>query len=155
MLNLFYLFVVSAFTTGCLEHYQKEQNFDQTLQSADSTSYPLPAVVPFENTIRMAVTIDDLPVVGARPESVTPTMIAGSVFQALSKHNLQGVMGFMNAITVDRNPNTKEILKQWLKEGHTLANHTYSHVSAQDVSAEEFIDDIKKDEPILQELVSA
>ena len=45
------------------------------------------------------------------------------------------------------------VVEQWLKAGFDVGNHTYSHRSANNVAADEFLDDVIKGEVIMEPLL--
>ncbi|MBK9293603.1 MAG: polysaccharide deacetylase family protein [Oligoflexia bacterium] len=104
--------------------------------------------------IKMAITVDDLPVHGSMPEGESRLEIAEKMLKAFEKHNLKGVYGFINAKNVDEMPETFKILKLWKDKGQFLANHTYSHISIQKISSQQYIQDILKNEVTLKKLAT-
>src|ERR1700690_1633844 len=46
-----------------------------------------------------------------------------------------------------------EILKEWIREGFDLGNHTYSHADSNQLSAEQFQDEIVRGEAALSPLL--
>jgi len=88
----------------------------------------------------IAITIDDAP----RKDSQLFTAQQRSE-QLLFKLNLAGVdeaMFFVIAGAI--NDNNQSIIKGYAKAGHILASHSYSHQSADSLSAQAFIEDIDK-----------
>ncbi len=101
--------------------------------------------------IEVAVTVDDLPAHGPLPKGWTRVQIAKEFLKAFRRHKLKGVYGFVNAKLVDDVPADKKFLKLWVDAGHPLANLTYSHIDSTAVSAEEFKNDVIKNEPLLKQ----
>src|SRR2546425_11687243 len=103
----------------------------------------------------LAVTIDDLPTTGPLPPSVTRLSIVTQMIQALRRHAALGVYGFANVGQVRENPELQEILRAWRQAGFQLGNHTFSHANLGQVSAEEFVADIERNESLLAPLSPA
>jgi peptidoglycan/xylan/chitin deacetylase (PgdA/CDA1 family) len=104
---------------------------------------------------RVAITIDDGPVVGepsdlANFQRVTNGLIAAfvaekvpvTVFINEGQLNVQGQRDARAAV-----------LDQWLDAGFEIGNHTYSHKSANNVPVDEFLDDAIKGEVVMAQLL--
>ena len=117
------------------------------------------AVAPFLISMNMfaqkqvAITVDDLPFVmelslSDAQESTTKFL------QTFKKHNVEA-LAFVNEQfvldfgTVDARI---EILNQWVKAGHELGNHTFSHPSFNETSLEDYTEDFIKGEAISKKL---
>lgn len=101
-------------------------------------------------TIKMAVTVDDLPLHGKLPPGLSRLEIAKSMLATLKSNHVPEVYGFINAGKLGQDKELAEILNLWIKSGYPLGNHTFSHKDLNKISAEEFNEDIKKNEPILK-----
>lgn len=104
--------------------------------------------------IRLAVTVDDLPSHLNIPVSETRLEVAQKIIMALKRQGVPEVYGFINAQWLEADPSLIEVLKAWTAAGYPLANHTYSHLSLNKVTAEDFEKNIALDDPILQRLGS-
>lgn len=104
-------------------------------------------------SMEIAITIDDLPENGLLPLSNSRQQIVNKVLTVLKKHHIQGVYGFLNAKPLELNPEEYEVLYSWIKAGHLLGNHGYSHLDLAKTNPEEYIEDIKKNESVLTELM--
>jgi peptidoglycan/xylan/chitin deacetylase (PgdA/CDA1 family) len=93
-------------------------------------------------SIEVALTFDDLP--GFNPSAIQ------HILTTLQKHEMTGLHGFMNGLTLQLDPAYQNILIDWLAAGHQLANHTYSHLNLSQVTAAEYITDIEKNAEILK-----
>lgn len=102
------------------------------------------------NAMEVAVTVDDLPANGDLPGSTTRLQIAEKMIAVLKKHHLKGVYGLMNGYKIQAANSDTIILQKWLDAGQLLGNHTYHHLDLAKVSASEFIQDIKLNNPLLQ-----
>ena len=105
----------------------------------------------------MAVTIDDLPYVsgGLSNELVKAQRATTEILRVLRKHNAPAV-GFVNEghLTVNGEVRARtELLRQWVKAGMVLGNHTYSHPDFNRLSIEQFEDEIVKGEPVTRQLM--
>ncbi|MBI3123589.1 MAG: polysaccharide deacetylase family protein [Ignavibacteriales bacterium] len=108
---------------------------------------------------KIAVTIDDLPLqrIGSyskeQYESLTKKLLANLSSQMVP------IIGFVNEGKLFTNNKLDEnkvaLLKQWLDAGFELGNHSFSHKSANQISAEKFNDDILKGEQVIRKLVES
>jgi peptidoglycan/xylan/chitin deacetylase (PgdA/CDA1 family) len=106
----------------------------------------------------LAITIDDLPRGGDRgPRNLAEV-------RAMTEHLLKPfhdqkipVIGFVNAgQQVDVGAEgLREILDLWLDAGADLGNHSYSHLNLNNVTIQQYLDDIVKGEPILRAVLEA
>ena len=101
----------------------------------------------------VAITVDDLPGTDDLPPGMSRAYVARSILHTLKTFHAPPVYGFVNAGQLDDGPEDIRVLKMWRAAGLPLGNHTYSHLSADKVTAEEFDNDIAKDEPILKRLI--
>jgi len=105
----------------------------------------------------MAITIDDLPYVsgGLSNELVKAQRATTEILRVLRKHNAPAV-GFVNEghLTVNGEVRARtELLRQWVKAGMVLGNHTYSHPDFNRLSIEQFEDEIVKGERVTRQLM--
>jgi peptidoglycan/xylan/chitin deacetylase (PgdA/CDA1 family) len=95
---------------------------------------------------QMAITVDDLPFVGADEDPKRVMTATNEILKAFKKHKIRSV-GFVNEIftivpeTVDQNI---RVLTRWASNKHELGNHTFSHMSLNQNSLENYIQDIQK-----------
>ena len=114
-------------------------------------------------TRNVALTVDDLPFVrsGANsgPIQVVDKQAAAAnrkLLDALARHHVP-VTGFVIQKSVEElgiGPGT-EILRQWTHRGFDLGNHTYEHPNFDDVTIEEFEDQITRGEATFVPLMKA
>ncbi len=97
----------------------------------------------------VALTFDDLPAGGGLPPNDTRTRIAATLAAELRAHRLKGVYGFVNGVDVAGDEDEQEALRAWVRAGMHLGNHTWSHPSLTDVTAEAFEQEIARNEPVL------
>ncbi len=105
----------------------------------------------------VAITIDDLPFV--RMGSMNSGLLGmrtDNLLNAMVKYNAPAT-GFvnMNKVYVDGNLDSVRyyLLKIWLLKGFDLGNHTFSHLDYNHVSYSEFVKDIGKNEPLLNQML--
>jgi peptidoglycan-N-acetylglucosamine deacetylase len=103
---------------------------------------------------QVALTFDDLPAHGPRPADQTRLAIANSILSTLHDQHIPPVYGFVNAVRLEEDPDTIEVLKAWRAAGQPLGSHTYSHPSLNDLTPSEFEANIARNEPILSTLMA-
>ena len=116
------------------------------------------AVLPFmggaaftgEPRLEVALTFDDLPLNGALPAGKTKEQIARETVAVLAKHHIPPSFGFVNARGLEGSPDGARALQVWIGSGNPLGNHTYSHLSLTKASAEEFEQEVLRNEPVLE-----
>jgi len=101
---------------------------------------------------QVAFTFDDLPAHGPLPPGEERPEPVRSILATLKAEKMPPVYGFVNGFRTVGFPYQIEILRAWHDAGEPLGSHTWSHPSLEKESAKDFIDDIKKDEPILREV---
>lgn len=104
---------------------------------------------------RVAITIDDGPVVNERADLARFRRITNGLIGSFQAEQVP-VTVFVNEEQLNV-PGQRDaraaVLDQWLDSGFDLANHSYSHLSANQVSLQEFTDDIVKGEVIMRAMV--
>lgn len=111
----------------------------------------LAASASFSQQHEMAVTFDDLPVVGgpyhfARQQSITRELVRSI------RRNRVPVVGFVNENKLTT-PRHASLLETWLDAGLELGNHTYSHRSLHNIDVAEYEADITRGEPVTRALL--
>ena len=106
---------------------------------------------------RIAVTIDDLPVVSTKSDIESRRKITRDLLSHVRKARVPAV-GFVNEgkLYSDGTRDEKQIdlLRMWLDAGMELGNHTYSHLSLHDNELAKFEEEIVKGEIITKELLT-
>jgi peptidoglycan/xylan/chitin deacetylase (PgdA/CDA1 family) len=97
-------------------------------------------------TIEVALTFDDLP--GVNPPVIT------HIIKTVAAHQIQGVYGFCNGLTLGLDATFQNIFDEWIAAGNFLANHTYSHLNLSQASSLEYINDINKNNILLEKFTS-
>ncbi len=106
-------------------------------------------------TRRVAITIDDGPVVGEMTDLGAFQRVSNGLIASLQAEKVPATI-FMNERQLNvpgQRDGRAAVLDQWLDAGFELANHTYSHLSANNVPVWQFTDDIVKGEVIMRPLV--
>jgi peptidoglycan/xylan/chitin deacetylase (PgdA/CDA1 family) len=126
-----------------------EAAFCIALGAASAALATPPARPQGEEPFQLALTFDDLPVHASLPKGMTRAGIAAALVKALRDAQAPPPYGFVNAIGLEREPDSGAALQVWRGAGFSLGNHTYSHMDLDQNSVEAFEDDIVKDEPAL------
>ena len=101
----------------------------------------------------VALTFDDLPAHGPLPPGMTRLEVAKSIIATLQAANAPQVYGFINAVKLEQVPEDRAVLEEWRAAGYLLGNHTWSHMSLTDNTAEAFEKEIAANEPALRSLM--
>jgi peptidoglycan/xylan/chitin deacetylase (PgdA/CDA1 family) len=107
----------------------------------------------------IAVTIDDLPYVNMRDgEYLKRARIATEkILKTLKKHKVPAV-GFVNERMLEderERDGRIALLRDWVKNGMILGNHTYSHPDFNQLTVEQFQEEITKGEVVTRELMKS
>jgi peptidoglycan/xylan/chitin deacetylase (PgdA/CDA1 family) len=86
---------------------------------------------------------------------MTRISVAAEMIRALRQHSAPGVYGFANGGQVLDEPELREILLAWREAGFELGNHTFSHADLSQMSADEFVADVERNEALLAPLSPA
>jgi len=103
---------------------------------------------------QIAFTFDDLPAHGPLPPNETRLVVANKILAAFRAANLPPVYGFVNAATLEKEPDDLAVLQAWRDAGNPLGNHTWSHMNLNQDSLEAFESEIARDEPALTSLMN-
>lgn len=107
---------------------------------------------PPREELKLAITVDDLPVHGGPTPGESHASIADSMARALVAGGATDAHGFVNGVWVERDPATLEILKVWRRAGLPLANHGWAHRHLNEMSLAEFEREVGRNEPLLTQL---
>jgi len=111
------------------------------------------AVAAAAPKLKVALTFDDLPLNGTLAAGAKQSDYARDTIKVLKKHRIPPSYGFINADKLERNPDGALALQIWVKGGHPLANHTYTHLDLTKNSVEDFQREILRNEPALELLM--
>jgi peptidoglycan/xylan/chitin deacetylase (PgdA/CDA1 family)/ketosteroid isomerase-like protein len=101
------------------------------------------------------ITVDDLPIASSalHPDPAERERITRELLAALKKHQIRAV-GLVNWSKL-KSPEQEKLLGLWLEDGHELGNHSYSHPSLTDQTAEAYIADVERGRSALAEFLAA
>lgn len=106
---------------------------------------------------KIAITIDDLPVVSTRTDLKNRQAITKKILGHITKAKVP-VIGFVNENKLyagdKRDEQQIDLLRMWLASGLDLGNHTYSHKSLNSISLADYEADFLKGETITKELLA-
>lgn len=106
----------------------------------------------------MAVTIDDLPYVRIGEVAYLHAQRAtNNILRALRKHRVPAI-GFVNEGKLDHASERAQriaLLRQWIQAGMMLGNHTYSHPDFNQLTIEQFEEEITKGEVVTRRLMKS
>jgi len=96
-------------------------------------------------TRTVALTFDDLPLAATKGPTEAQRnpgeaqSVNRALLDALKKHHAPAI-GFVNGKTAEElgSDNGKQILQQWVREGFDLGNHTFSHADLNNITVEQF-----------------
>jgi peptidoglycan/xylan/chitin deacetylase (PgdA/CDA1 family) len=110
---------------------------------------------PAQPARRVAITIDDGPVVGEMGDLERFQRISSGLIGSLAAENVPATI-FVNERQLNV-PGQRDaratVLEQWLDAGFDLANHTYSHPSLNQVPLWQYEDDVVRGDVIMRPLV--
>lgn len=105
-------------------------------------------------TREIAVTFDDLP--GIHGSLRDMQEMTTRLLRSLAKNGVPTI-GFVNERTLFANGEEKArtaLLQQWLDAGHTLGNHTYSHISIDQNPFERYAENVIRGETVTRRLLA-
>jgi len=112
-----------------------------------------------EAPLRIAVTVDDLPV--AQPSWHTTAQmrqITGALLATLGRHGIKAT-GFVNEVKLEVDGRVDQarvdLLRQWLDAGQELGNHGYAHLDLHRVEPDIWMADILRGERTIRPLLEA
>lgn len=125
---------------------ERAERTGETSGETASEMAPPDTVAPSVPT--MAVTIDDLPWVGAVPPEGSKGDALASLIDALSERDVAAI-GFVNC---DRVQPGAPLLRMWLDAGLALGNHTAAHLDLNDAPVEQWLGDLRSCHDMLRDL---
>jgi peptidoglycan/xylan/chitin deacetylase (PgdA/CDA1 family) len=98
--------------------------------------------------------LDDLPG-PAGVSAIEAQAINDDILATLARHHAHAI-GFVIAERAEQIPNGggRGILKRWIDGGHDLGNHTYSHPDLNDLTVEQFGEQVRRGEESFRPLLS-
>jgi lysophospholipase L1-like esterase len=101
----------------------------------------------------IAITFDDLPAHGPLPRGDTRAAIMARIAAALHAAGAPPTYGFTNGGFAAREPASKPALAAWRRSGNLLANHSWSHMNADENAASTWEADVLRNEPVIAPLM--
>lgn len=107
--------------------------------AAAAQEFPAP-----DGVHRLLVTVDDLPIAAGRlhPDDPGREQLTRDLLAVLRKHEIKAV-GFVTWRNV-RDAAGERLLELWLKDGHELGNHSYTHPDYPRTETEAYVADMEK-----------
>ncbi len=90
----------------------------------------------------LLVTIDDLPLQGPAADAPERARVTQALLDVLAKHNVKAV-GFVIWGNV-RSKQDEALLELWLRAGHELGSHSYSHPNLTSTSLPDYVADLQR-----------
>ncbi len=103
-------------------------------------------------TIRLAITVDDLPGGGPELLGYTPVKIVKEIVATLRAHHVLHAVGFVVGSMLDARPERREAMDAWVQAGFAVGNHTYSHAKVEELGLDGYIKDILADRAVVDPL---
>ena len=124
---------------------------DAAAQSSSGTAAPA--------SRRIAITIDDLPVVSVtRRDLAFQQRVTRELLAALGRHRVPAI-GFVNENKLEENgavdPRRVALLQAWLARGMELGNHGYAHLDLHHTPLDEFQRDVLRGERITRPVMDS
>lgn len=112
-----------------------------------------PAAVEAQDQV--ALTFDDLPSLTLLKSQAYVDYNNTMILRGLKHHHMPAI-GFVNEGKLDDADRARQIadLKMWLDAGQDLGNHTYDHVSPNDIPAKAYIADIARGERVTRPMMA-
>lgn len=119
----------------------------------------------FGQTKTVALTFDDLPLAlaGSRTGAIPAERLAEAravnraILKGLKKHHAPAI-AFVNegkVVADDKAEASRDILREWIKGGHDLGNHTFAHLDLNKISLDDFEREVVEGEASVKTLMAA
>jgi peptidoglycan/xylan/chitin deacetylase (PgdA/CDA1 family) len=141
------LLFLSSLCIGCA-HGAREAPAEPSARAAKVHASPRAA-------LRVALTIDDLPGNEIPTAAWPKSRIMGELIAILRARAVPAPVGFANGIYAAGDADAARALRSWSEAGFELGNHTYSHLSANELDVEAFLADVARNEALLAALQGA
>ncbi|WP_353739218.1 GDSL-type esterase/lipase family protein [Sphingomonas sp. NIBR02145] len=120
-----------------------------SLLSAKVTDKGRVPAAPSTPAPMIAFTFDDLTAHAPLPQGYTRIGIAEQIIAALKAGGAPAI-GFLNGIQLTNEPASAPVLDKWRAAGLALGNHGWSHANLNDLTDQQFLAELEKNEPILK-----
>jgi len=107
-----------------------------------------------QDSIKIAITYDDLPVHGVLPPGTSRMDVAKQLIDALKAGGVPPVYGVINGAGTVNEPASVAVLEMWRAAGNLLGNHTWSHPGLSKTEMAVYEADTLKNEPLLEKYVA-
>jgi peptidoglycan/xylan/chitin deacetylase (PgdA/CDA1 family) len=102
---------------------------------------------------QMAITFDDLPAHGEKPEGMTRLDIVQSILTTLKQEQMPPTYGFINGKRREEDASSTAVLEAWRAAAQPLGNHTWGHEDFNNETPGQFEAEVAKLEPLLKQLM--
>jgi peptidoglycan/xylan/chitin deacetylase (PgdA/CDA1 family) len=99
--------------------------------------------------LRVAVTLDDLPGNELPTPAWPKSKVMDALIATLRARRVPGPVGFANGIYATGDDDAARALQSWVEAGYELGNHSYSHLSANQLDVDAFLADVRRNEALL------
>jgi peptidoglycan-N-acetylglucosamine deacetylase len=103
-------------------------------------------------TIRLAITVDDLPGGGPEVPGYTHVQIVKDIVAVLRSHHVQHAAGFVVGSMLATRPERREAIEAWVQAGFEVGNHTYSHDKIEELGLDGYMKDILANREVVDPL---
>lgn len=100
----------------------------------------------------MAITVDDLPGPVVRQGGYDSLRLLSELTATLRAHRVESATGFVIGERVVSDPDARAALAVWTAAGYELGNHSYGHISLHAAELGRYLEDLRRAEPLMQEL---
>jgi peptidoglycan/xylan/chitin deacetylase (PgdA/CDA1 family) len=121
------------------------------LWTGRSSAQTIPHPVTSLKGVKVAITVDDLPTHGDPFPGIDRDAISRAILAAFANNDVKGAWGFTNEAWDEKE---FDILKEWLRAGYPLGNHTFSHLDLDKVDVRTYTADIAHQDQILGSLAN-
>jgi peptidoglycan/xylan/chitin deacetylase (PgdA/CDA1 family) len=104
-------------------------------------------------TLRVAVTVDDLPSHGPLPPGGSRLELHEAMLSAFARHGIEAY-GFVNGARIADGDDERAAVQAWVAAGQPLGNHSLSHPRMQEIGVVGYLDEIDANEAILGNFVA-
>lgn len=143
--------MLSAAYVSVAQTVPAEHALSQTTHEPPTITHGPPPVDP-AHPLELAITFDDLPAHGPLPPGEFRPRPIRSILKTLHDEQMPPIYGFVNGFRIAQYPYQKKLLTEWVAAGEPLGSHTWSHPNLEQVSAQAFIANIAKNEPLLEQV---
>ncbi|MEJ9077823.1 polysaccharide deacetylase family protein [Gordonia malaquae] len=105
--------------------------------------------------MKIAITVDELLLWDGTPMpgGYSASSVTDALLGAFADNGVNGVYGFAHTAPLEDDPSNREVLDRWVDSGHHLGNHTHCHACLNWVTGEQYVDDIKRSEDFVGDLI--